>query len=189
MGSGSLPCKANERGHPPNGSRNRARESPLGEPKDDMNRATENRRTGMDRRARPTPFLSRYTFTGGRRKTVRRETDKRRHIFVDLYETKLFIGILVLLTMNVLDGFFTLLLVRENIIIEANPLMAFFLDYGQASFFWVKYLLMAVSLLIICIFRSFRFSRVALIGSLFVYSVVISYHLRIISEHRPILFP
>lgn len=138
---------------------------------------------------RPTPFLSRYSFTGGRRKTVRRETDKRRHIFVDLYDTKLFIGILALLTMNVLDGFFTLLLVNQNIIIEANPLMAYFLDYGQVSFFWVKYLLMAVSLLILCIFRSFRFSTVALIGSLLIYSVVISYHLRIICEHRPLLFP
>jgi len=105
-----------------------------------------------------------------------------------LYDTRLFIAIFVLLILNVLDGFLTLLLVRENIIVEANPVMAFCLDYGHVPFFWVKYLLMAVSLLIFCIFRGFKLSRISLVCSIMLYASVLIYQLRIVYEHYPRLF-
>lgn len=154
-----------------------------------MHNDTEDKRDRTDRRVRPTPFLSRYTLTGGRRKTVRREHDRRKHIFMDLYDTRLFIAIFALLIMNVLDGFLTLLLINENIVIEANPFMAFCLDYGHMPFFWVKYLLMAVSLFIFCIFRSFRVSGLALGSAIVLYASVLAYELRIVYEHYPRLFP
>jgi hypothetical protein len=153
-----------------------------------MNSIAEDKADRTDRRVKPTPFLSRYTLTGGRRKGVRRNDDMRKHIFVDLYDTRLFIAIFVLLILNVLDGFLTLLLVRENIIVEANPVMAFCLDYGHVPFFWVKYLLMAVSLLIFCIFRGFRLSRISLVCSIMLYASVLIYQLRIVYEHYPRLF-
>jgi hypothetical protein len=153
-----------------------------------MNSITEDKSDRTDRRVRPTPFLSRYTLTGGRRKMVRRNDDRRKHIFVDLYDTRLFIAIFVLLILNVLDGFLTLLLVQENIIVEANPIMAFCLDYGHVPFFWVKYLLMAGSLLIFCIFRGFRLSNISLACSIVLYTSVLIYELRIVYEHYPRLF-
>ena len=153
-----------------------------------MNSVAEDKMDRTDRRVKPTPFLSRYTLTGGRRKVVRRNDDMRKHIFVDLYDTRLFIAIFVLLILNVLDGFLTLLLVRENIIVEANPVMAFCLDYGHVPFFWVKYLLMAVSLLIFCIFGGFRLSRISLVCSIMLYTSVLIYQLRIVYEHYPRLF-
>ena len=153
-----------------------------------MKSIAEDKGDRTDRRVKPTPFLSRYTLTGGRRKGVRRNDDMRKHIFVDLYDTRLFIAIFVLLILNVLDGFLTLLLVRENIIVEANPVMAFCLDYGHVPFFWVKYLLMAGSLLIFCIFRGFRLSRISLVCSIMLYASVLIYQLRIVYEHYPRLF-
>ena len=62
-----------------------------------MNDNIGNNRCGKDRRVKPTPFLSRFTLTGGRRKTVRRQHDRRKHIFVDLYDTRLFLAIFALL--------------------------------------------------------------------------------------------
>ena len=153
-----------------------------------MNSTAEDKRGRTDRRVKPTPLLSRYTLTGGRRKTVRRNDDRRRHIFVDLYDTRLFIAIFILLILNVLDGFLTLLLVRENIIVEANPIMAFCLDYGHVPFFFVKYLLMAVSLLIFCISKGFKLSRISLVCSIMLYTSVLIYELRIVYEHYPRLF-
>jgi hypothetical protein len=153
-----------------------------------MNGLGDEQRFRTERRIRPTPCISRYAFSGGRRKTVRRKHDKRNHIFVDVYDTRLFIAIFVLLIMNVMDGFLTLLLVNENIVVEANPFMAFWLDYGHAPFFWVKYLLMAVSLLIFCIFRDFRFSNIALVCSIMLYAGVLIYELHIVYQHYPHLF-
>ena len=85
-------------------------------------------------------------------------------------------------------GYLTLLLISENVIVEANPFMAFCLDFGQAPFFWVKYALMAVSLLIFCIFRSFRFSNVALAGSIMLYGSVVLYQVHLVYQHAHQLF-
>jgi hypothetical protein len=145
-------------------------------------------RCGQDRRLKPTPFLSRYALTGGRRKNVRRKHDRRKHIFVDVYDTRLFIAIFALLIMNVLDGFLTLLLINENLIVEANPFMAFCLDYGHVPFFWVKYLLMAFSLFVFCIFRGFRFSNISLGFGIVIYASVLMYELGIVYAHYPRLF-
>ena len=153
-----------------------------------MHDSTEDKRYATDRRVKPTPFLSRYAFTGGRRKTVRREYDKRKHIFVDLYDTRLFIAIIALLIMNVLDGYLTLLLISGNVVIEANPFMAFFLNYGHLPFFWVKYALMAGSLMIFCVFRSFRFSHMALAGSIMLYGSVVLYQAHLLYRHAPQMF-
>jgi hypothetical protein len=153
-----------------------------------MNDHGNEKRFATERRVRPTPCISRYTFTGGRRQTVRRRHDKRSHIFVDVYGTRLFSAIFALLIMNVLDGFLTLLLVSENIVVEANPFMAFWLDYGHVPFFWVKYILMAVSLLIFCIFRDFRFSNIALVSSIMLYASVLIYELHLVYQHYPQLF-
>ena len=153
-----------------------------------MNDTVDDKRYGTDRRVKPTPFLSKYTFRGGRRRAVRRKHDRRKHIFFDLYDTRLFIAIFALLIMNVMDGYLTLLLISENIIVEANPFMAFCLDYGHVPFFWVKYALMTVSLIIFCILRSFRFSNIALACSITLYASVLLYQLHLVYEHAPRLF-
>jgi hypothetical protein len=149
---------------------------------------SKDKRDRTDRRVKPTPFLSRYTLTGGQRRSVRRKHDRRKHIFVDVYDPGLFIAIFALLIMNVLDGFLTLLLINHNLIVEANPFMAFWLDFGHLPFFWVKYVLMAAALFIFCIFKGFRISNIALLCSLVIYGSVVLYQLHLVYEHYPSLF-
>ncbi len=153
-----------------------------------ITRPEENGWRQTDRRAKPTPLFSRYAIAGGRRVTVRRAHDRRKHIFVDAYGTPIFIAIIALLILNLLDGFLTLLLVEENLVVELNPFMAFWLDYGHLPFFWVKYLLMAVSLFIFCIFKNFRLSNAALSCSIIIYSSVVLYQLHILYLHYHSVF-
>ena len=153
-----------------------------------MNFMQKDRRTAPDRRLIPTPFASRYTFTRGRRKTVRRTVDRRRHLFVDLYDTRLFIALFILLLMNALDGFLTVILVRENIVMEANPVMAFYLNYGHVPFFAMKFIFFSVALLIFCIFRGFMITNISLVCSTIVYGLVLLYEFHILYEQYPRLF-
>ena len=60
----------------------------------------DDKRSITDRRKRPTPSLSRYTFFGGRRKIIRRQENKRKHNFVDLYSPSLLITLLVVLILT-----------------------------------------------------------------------------------------
>lgn len=153
-----------------------------------MNSKQKDRRTDRDRRISPTPFASRYAFTGGRRKIVRRTGDRRKHLFVDLYDTRLFIVLFILLVLNVLDGFLTIILIRENIVVEANPVMAFYLDYGHMSFFAMKSIFFSAALLIFCIFRGFMITNVLLACSAIVYISVLLYELYVVYEEYPRLF-
>jgi hypothetical protein len=65
----------------------------------------DDRRTISDRRKQPTPFVSRYTFVGGRRKTFRRKEDRKKHNYIDLYSSSLLITILVFLVLILLAVF------------------------------------------------------------------------------------
>ncbi len=112
----------------------------------------------------------------------------RKHIFVDVYDARLFIALFALLVMNVLDGFLTLLLIHEDIVLEANPFMAFWLQHGNAPFFWIKYVLMAISACIFCALKNFALSNYALAGSLVLYAAVVAYELIIVFDHYPRFF-
>jgi hypothetical protein len=68
-------------------------------------------------------------------------------IILDKYSSKLLTFILVVLALSLADGFFTLHLTNHGAI-EANPVMAYFLDLSPWAFMSVKYLL--TSLGVIC---------------------------------------
>ncbi|MEW6214764.1 MAG: DUF5658 family protein [Nitrospirota bacterium] len=146
------------------------------------------RRIVSDRRKRSTPFISRHTFIGGRRKTVRRKADKKKYIFVDLYSTYLLIILLFLIVLNLCDGYFTLILIKENTVIEANPVMAFYLEYGNVSFVMLKFLINIVSLFIFCLCKNFSIARVSLVFAIIIYLSIVIYELNIIYEFYPHFF-
>ena len=143
-------------------------------------------RIAPDRRKWPTPLISRYSFFGGQRRTVRRESDKERHIFVDQYSTRLFIMILLLLFLNMADAYFSLTLIRDNIAFEANPIMAFFLGYDNLSFFVVKFFITAASLFVFCLCKNIYITRVFLVVAVIIYISIVFYELHIISRHYPL---
>jgi hypothetical protein len=104
-----------------------------------------NKRSGLDRRKRKIPRLK-YLLFGGQRKMIRRSEDKQQMIILDNYSPRLLIFVLVILTLSLADGFFTLHLTDHGAI-EANPVMAYFLDLSPWAFMSVKYFLTCLSVI------------------------------------------
>lgn len=144
-----------------------------------MNKLSEqaNKRDVKDRRKCPTPIFSRYTFSDGKRKKVRREEDRKKHIFVDLYSTRLLIAALLLLGLSCVDAYLTLALIERGEIFEANFLMAYLLDHGVYPFSLIKFLITAAALIVLCLFKNVNITRIGLPIAIKIYLVVVSYEL------------
>lgn len=136
-------------------------------------------RTLCDRRKCPTPAFSKYTFYGGKRKTIRRGHDKKTHIFVDIYSTRLLIVILLLLALSCLDAFLTLTLIEKGLVVEANPIMAFFLNYGVLPFSLIKFATTSAALIMLCLFKNVKITRIGLPVAINIYLAVIIYEIYI----------
>ncbi len=134
-----------------------------------------------DRRGAPTPIFSRYTFWGGQRKTIRRGTDEKKHLFVDLYSTRLLIAVLSLIFLSCFDGFLTLFLIEKGNVIEANPVMAYFLGFGALAFTLFKFNITALALTIMVLFKNVRITKYCLPFALSVYIAIIIYELYLFS--------
>jgi hypothetical protein len=120
-------------------------------------------------------MISRYTLHGGRRKTIRRESDKKQYLFVDLYSTRLLIIVVAILILSCVDAALTLALIDRGIVREANPFMASVLDYGVLPFTLIKFGLTAFALIILCIFKNARLARIGLPVAIELYIAVVLY--------------
>jgi len=133
-----------------------------------------NRRAGPDRRARPTPFLSRYWLTG-RRQGGRRDGEQL-NIYVDRYarnELALIIGVLVL---SLLDMFFTLVHLEAGGT-EANPIMAWTLTWGgEGAFKAVKVATTVLALAVLLLHVRFQRVRSLLTFAFILYAGVLLFH-------------
>jgi hypothetical protein len=140
---------------------------------------------GPDRRRRPTPIFSRYTFLGGRRRAARR-AEEGEGLFVDRYSHRLVVLLLIFFTLTVLDSVFTVIYLRKGGE-ELNPIALWMLKQGDVPFVLLKGGLTAVCVLFVMLHKNFRYSRVALgIGFLFYFALAI-YHivLQIEAWNRP----
>lgn len=139
------------------------------------------RRSGKDRRAKPTKPFS-WSSLSGSRKHIRRAEDREKHRFVDVYSTGFLVVILVVLCFSLMDAFLTVQLIAHGAQ-ELNPVMAYFLEMGHLPFLMVKYSLTAfglVALLVLknCTLWGGRFSaRVVLLAVPFLYGMLILYEL------------
>lgn len=114
-----------------------------------------NKRSGLDRRKRKIPRLK-YLLFGGQRKMIRRGEDKQQMTILDNYSPRLLTFVLIILTLSLADGFFTLHLTDHGAI-EANPVMAYFLDLSPWAFMSVKYLLTSLSVICFLILNNLYF--------------------------------
>jgi len=142
----------------------------------------DDRRIIDDRRKQSTPFLSKQTIFGGRRRTIRREEDKGRHIFLDKYGLLLFITLLLLLLLSITDAYLTLTLVKAYNATELNPVMAFYLEYGSVTFFLEKFLFTSVAVFIFCVFNHFAVVKISLALAIIIYLGVVQYELSIMNN-------
>ena len=142
-------------------------------------------RTVSDRRRQPTPVFSKYTCIGGRRRTIRRGGDRGQHIFIDVYSLRLFLTLLFLLLLTVADSFFTLALTENNIVVEANPIMAFYLAHSSIIFFAVKFFIAALAVLIFCLCKNSPITKVSVAFAIIIYLTVTLYELNIMYAFYP----
>jgi hypothetical protein len=143
------------------------------------------RRSTGNRRKLSTAALSRQTIYGGRRKTVRREDDRKTCILVDNYGLRLFIFLLLLLLLSISDAYLTLSLVKVYNATELNPIMALYLEHGSITFFAEKFLFTSVAVFIFCVLNNFAVARISLVLAVMLYFGLVCYELSIMRNFYP----
>ena len=103
------------------------------------------RRCGQDRRQKQ---LSKRLFFRGVRESMRRADDRNRIVIFDRYKPSLFNGIIIVLSLSILDAILTLILLSQGAK-ELNPVMRYYLNHGSQVFIFVKYGLTVLPMLII----------------------------------------
>lgn len=120
-------------------------------------------------------MISRYTFFGGRRRAGRRPGESD-NIYVDRYDPRIVAVFLLILALNVLDAYFTLLFIQRGGT-EANPIAQWFLDLGTLPFILVKSAAIGAFLLVLVLHKTFMsVPRMMTIVMVF-YTVLLVYHL------------
>lgn len=133
---------------------------------------------GGDRRSRPTPRFSRYTFFGGRRRKARREHENE-NAFVDQYSPRLFAVMFWIALMNLGDSFFTLHHI-QNGAIELNPVAAWMLTTGRTGFVVLKASVILIPLLVLTLHKNFSLARVGIWTAAGAYTLLLAYHIALL---------
>jgi hypothetical protein len=139
------------------------------------------RRSGKDRRARPTSPLTLQSLVGSRSQ-YRRKEDARRFFYVDRYSVSSVALVAATLVLSIIDAFLTLKLVGDDIQ-ELNPVMDFFLKMGPFQFIMIKWFLTALGLTALLILKNYYLlqgrvrTAVVLVLFPFLYLVLVSYEI------------
>lgn len=137
------------------------------------------RRSRSDRRSRPTPRISRYSFLGGRRGDVRRE-EEREGSFVDVYRPSVVLAVVLIALLNVGDSFFTLHHLQAGGI-ELNPVAERLLRTGRLGFVGWKSAIIGVALVVLLLHKNFALARLGLWVSAGAYGLLVGYHLYLLT--------
>jgi hypothetical protein len=138
------------------------------------------RRNLPDRRRKPTTIWGSIIF-GGRRRHVRRESERGQPHYVDHFPWTTFIWILLLVLFTFIDGILTLELLDAGCV-EANPLLHFSLGKGPEYFLIVKYLLTVTGLPLLVFFGARNRMRFIFPGFVLLYIVLIVYQLLLLRQ-------
>lgn len=130
----------------------------------------------FDRRRRPTPFLSRYTFFGGRRRSPGRRPDDPRAVFVDVHGTRLFAVVIAIVALNILDAWFTVLFLSHGGQ-ELNPVVDSVLRMGTWPFLALKSVGIGFCVGILTIAKNFPYARFGLAFVFAGYTALLGWHL------------
>lgn len=130
---------------------------------------------GPDRRKRPTPFLSRYTFFGRRREN-RRLDDPQKNYYVDRLGGRYWWVVAIILVMSVADALFTLNIHKTGRFMEVNPLLNAVI-FDSRLFQLVKYLLTVLGILALCLHKFFTGVRELIIFLIVGYTLLNVYQI------------
>jgi hypothetical protein len=133
------------------------------------------KRLGKDRREQPTPAISRHTIFG-RRKDFRRKAELQKGGYVDQYSSVLFFFLVLIVVLNILDAFFTLMILNLKGW-EANPVVRSVIDlYGTKFWIW-KFSIVSFSIALLCLHSRFKLVKEVIIGISFLYFAVVFYQI------------
>ncbi len=131
---------------------------------------------GPDRREKPTPALSRWSFWGGRRQEAGRRDGDDAETYVDVYNAWTWAMLTIFMVLNLLDAHFTLIYLQRGGE-EANPVAIGLLNAGIGVFIGVKAAGITVGAAVFCILNHFKNGRIGVAIALFFYQALFVYHL------------
>jgi hypothetical protein len=135
-------------------------------------------RVVKDRRKKETPLLSRHVFFG-RREGFRRKPEQERGGYVDRYNSKLFILLVLILGLNILDIIFTMMILDHKGW-ELNPVVQSVMNiYGDRFWLW-KFFLVSSSLALLCLHSKFKAVHKIILGLSLIYLLIIFYQIFIL---------
>ncbi len=137
------------------------------------------RRESTDRRRRPTPILSRYTFVGGKRRDSRRG-EEATACFVDEWGAGLFGVVTCLAALNFLDAWFTIYLLSFGGK-EMNPFIDAVIQLGCWPFIFVKSFGIGICVAILTLTSRFRIAKIGLATVMVGYTLLLFWHLYLLS--------
>ncbi len=133
------------------------------------------RRKLQDRREKPTPMLSGYTFFG-RRQGFRRESDQRKGGYTDRYSLKLFLFVVSILCLNILDVFLTHTAVRQKGW-KLNPMIRSIMGMSGERFWIWKFAIISVALIVLCLHIHFKPAKKIIVVLSSIYFLTILYRI------------
>jgi uncharacterized protein DUF5658 len=122
--------------------------------------------------------LTRHLFFGGRRRGTRVNS------YIDVYGPGVLAATCAILGLNVLDSILTVIHLGHGGL-EANPIMAWLLEQGQAPFLFWKSFVVGMSVVFLCVHKNFRLGRAGLGVALSSYGGLLGYHMWIITQAWP----
>ncbi len=136
------------------------------------------KRVLKDRREKPTPALSRYTFFG-RRRAIRRAQEREKGGYVDRYSHVLFFFLVLVLGLNILDSIFTMMILDMKGW-ELNPIVQSVMNLHGDKFWIWKFGIVSVSLILLCLHSRFKWVKGTLVAVTAIYFLVVLYQLTIL---------
>ena len=140
------------------------------------------RRRIKDRRKQPTPAWNFYTLFG-RRRALRRKTDQEKRGSVDRYNPTLLFFLLLILGLNILDSFFTIIILDLSGR-ELNPIVQYIMALHGDRFWVYKFLMVSSSLVLMCLHQGFKLFREIIIVISSIYLIIVLYQIFLITHLR-----
>jgi len=141
------------------------------------------RRILKDRRRQPTPGLSRYIFFG-RRSRFRRKSDQESGGYIDHYNGRSFIALIVIASLNILDSFLTILVLNDGGW-EMNPIVRSVIESCGDGFWVWKFSLVSFLLILLGLHSNFGRVRTAINALCSIYIAVVLYQIFLITGWFP----
>ncbi len=140
---------------------------------------TDSHRNLPDRRIQHTKSFF-YSFFKRRRKAVRRTSETQTNVYVDVHDP-LTVGLFIaIILFCVFDAIMTLIIIQAGGK-EVNPVMKYIMDKDVMMFFWVKFSMTSLGMLILVSHKTFVICR-GVTGSSAIKSIFVLYFLLMIYE-------